>query len=189
MMASKSFVIVDIDGTIADVRHRLHHIHGNGRKDWKAFFEAMDRDKPIPNMLDYVRQLSEKHTILIVTGRPDNYRDRTERWLRKHKVPYEKLYMRRTGDHRPDYEAKTAVLEEVSPKRIVMAIDDRPPVCEMWEAHGIKCMHVQSDEASQEVNLLYQERPDGADRSPNKRNYSPQTKASKTRSIVKPNRL
>lgn len=188
-MPNKSYVIVDIDGTIADVRHRLHHIHGRARKNWKAFFEAMDRDKPIPNILDYVRQLSEKHGILIVTGRPDNYRDRTEHWLHKHKVHYEKLYMRRKGDHRPDYEAKAAVLDEIPARRIVMAIDDRPPVCEMWESHGIKCMHVQSDEANQEVNFLYQERPNGPPGSPKKKSYSPQTKASKTRSIQNPSRL
>jgi hypothetical protein len=189
-MASKSYVIVDIDGTIADVRHRLHHIHGAARKNWKAFFEAMTRDEPIPNMLDYVRQLSQKHGILIVTGRPENYRDRTERWLRKHKVPYENLFMRRSGDHRPDYEAKAAVLKEFPPEQIVMAIDDRPPVCEMWESYGIKCMHVQSDQENQEVNLLYQQRPNGTTRSPKKKpRYSPQTKASKTRSIVNPNRL
>jgi hypothetical protein len=170
---ARSYVIVDIDGTIADVRHRLHHIHGPGRKNWKAFFEAMDGDLPISNMLHYVRQLAEDHNILIITGRPDNYRERTERWLRKNQVPFDKLYMRPAGDHRPDYEAKAAVLEDISPKRIVMAIDDRPPVCDMWEAHGIRCLRVESDADNQLVNEIYRQKPSGAHRSRNNRSILP----------------
>jgi FMN phosphatase YigB (HAD superfamily) len=160
-MRKISYVIVDIDGTIADVRHRLHHIKGPGRKNWKAFFEGMDRDEPIREMLEHVRELAKEHRILIVTGRPDTYRSRTERWLKEHEVPFERLYMRRQGDHRPDYEAKAAVLDEVSPREIVLAIDDRPPVCAMWERHGIKCLHVESDEENQSVNRLYEQKPGG----------------------------
>ncbi len=164
MVKNRTYVIVDIDGTIADVRHRLHHIKGNGRKNWKAFFEGMDRDVPIVERLEQVRDLSAVHGILIVTGRPEHYRARTEHWLKKHGVKYDRLYMRRTGDHRPDYEAKTAVLDDIDPKRIVLAIDDRPPVCEMWERHGIKCQRVASDEENQKVNELYREKPSRAPR-------------------------
>jgi hypothetical protein len=152
----KTYAIVDIDGTIADVRHRLHHIQGPGKKNWEAFFEGMDRDEPIGEMLQQVRDLSSRHVILIVTGRPEHYRTRTEAWLQKHAVPYERLFMRKSGDHRPDYEAKRAVLDEIDPKLIVIAIDDRPPVCEMWEKNGIKCQLVESDKLNQEVvNELY----------------------------------
>jgi uncharacterized HAD superfamily protein len=163
-----TYVIVDIDGTIADVRHRLHHIKGPGKKDWKAFFEAMDRDTPITDRMAKVRELGTKHRIVIVTGRPEHYRTRTEAWLRKHGVTYEKLYMRNSGDHRPDYEAKSAVLEEIDPKQIVLAMDDRPPVCEMWERHGIRCELVESDEQNQQVNELYRKKPDGSAAKKNK---------------------
>ncbi len=179
-----TYVIVDIDGTIADVTHRLHHIRDAKRKNWRAFFEGMDRDKPILERLHQVRDLSSRHRILIVTGRPESYREQTERWLKKYKVPYEKLYMRRNGDHRPDYEAKREVLDEVDPRRIVLAIDDRPPVCEMWERHGIKCQRVVSDEENQKVNELDQEKPSGSGPS-----QPSQTKASKTRPIENPRRL
>lgn len=158
-MKIKKYVIVDIDGTIADVRHRLHHIDGSGKKDWKSFFEGMDRDVPIDGILEYVHKLALYHRILIVTGRPAKYRARTEKWLHKYRVPYEKLYMRRTGDHRPDYESKSAVLDDVPPKQIVLAIDDRPPVCDMWEQHGIKCVRINSAEENQAVNKIYEEQP------------------------------
>ncbi len=66
--------------------------------------------------------------------------------------------MRRNGDHRPDYEAKSYVLEQIPARQIELAIDDRPPVCDMWESHGIKCLRVKSDEENREVNEAYQER-------------------------------
>ena len=31
-------VVVDLDGTLADCTHRLHHIRGRRRKNWDAFF-------------------------------------------------------------------------------------------------------------------------------------------------------
>jgi uncharacterized HAD superfamily protein len=155
-MSSLKTVIVDIDGTLADVRHRLHHIEVSGKKNWQGFFEAADRDRPIRRILDQVREMANDHAIVIVTGRPEKYRPPTEKWLKKHNVPYEKLYMRRNGDHRPDYEAKSAVLDEIPPANIVLAIDDRPPVCEMWERNGIKCMLVRSDVETQQVNEEYQ---------------------------------
>ena len=39
------FIIVDIDGTIADCSHRLHYIKGE-KKDWNSFFKAAGKDKP-----------------------------------------------------------------------------------------------------------------------------------------------
>ena len=33
-------VICDIDGTLADVQHRLHHLEGDP-KDWDGFFAEM----------------------------------------------------------------------------------------------------------------------------------------------------
>ncbi len=152
---SKSIVIVDIDGTIADVRHRLHHIKGPRKKNWKAFFEAMDRDTPIEAIIEQVHELEKDHDIIVVTGRPDHYRRRTEKWLLKHGIRYLRLFMRPDGDHRPDYTVKAEVLREFSKGQIVLAIDDRGPVCDMWEQNGIRCIRVQSDEENQNVNELY----------------------------------
>lgn len=162
-----SYVIVDIDGTIADVRHRLHYIQSRKRKNWPGFFASMDKDTPIENMVEYVRKLAADHRILIVTGRPERYRAPTERWLGTHGIPYQELYMRRNGDHRPDYESKAEVLRNFHRKQIVLAIDDRPPVCDMWEKNGVRCMRIQSDVQSQEVNELYREIPHRKGRSPN----------------------
>ena len=153
----KPIVLVDIDGTLADVRHRLHHIRG-ARKNWKAFFEAMDRDTPIASTVAWVQSLAENHEIIIVTGRPQQYRNRTLAWLKKNKIPFSDLFMRNDGDHRPDYEVKKEVLDCWPKQRIKLVIEDRPPVHDMWLQQGIRCVLVESDEANQAVNEIYRER-------------------------------
>ena len=155
---NRKAVLVDIDGTIADVRHRLHHIEGPGRKNWNLFFAEMEKDTPIPEVIERVRRLAADHDIVIVTGRPEQYRSQTEAWLRRHQVPYDQLFMRRSGDHRPDYIAKRAVLDEIPPERIACAFDDRPPVCDMWEKAGIETIRIQSDVENQEVNKVYEKK-------------------------------
>ena len=157
-MSVRPIVIVDIDGTIADVRHRLHHIKGPGKKNWKAFFEAMDGDTPIAAMIRRVHELEKDHDILIVTGRPEHYRASTEKWLKENGVRYVRLFMRPDGDHRPDYEVKVEVLREYPQGQIVLAIDDRGPVCDAYEKNGVRCLRVQSDEENQQVNELYREK-------------------------------
>ena len=154
----KPIAIVDIDGTIADVRHRLHHIQGPGRKNWKAFFEAMDHDTPIPDMIRQVHELESDHEIIVVTGRPEHYRRRTEKWLKENGIRYARLFMRPDGDHRPDYTVKAEVLREYPIGRVALAIDDREPVCDMWEKNGIRCIRVDNGEENKQVNELYREK-------------------------------
>ncbi len=154
-VAKKPIVLVDIDGTLADVRHRLHHIRSAGRKNWKAFFEGMDRDSPIASTIAWVQSLVPQHEIVILTGRPEQYRARTIAWLKKQQVPFDDLVMRRNGDHRPDYEMKRDVLDRVPKDRIMLVIEDRPPVCDMWLKEGVRCVLVDSDEANQMVNEIY----------------------------------
>jgi len=157
--AHAPIVIVDIDGTVADVRHRLHHIQGPGRKNWKAFFEAMDRDLPIPAVIERVRTLAKENEIVLVTGRPQTYEARTRAWLEKHDVPFSRLMMRRAGDRRQDYVTKEDLLLELPVDRIILAIDDRVPVCEMYRRHGIEVVEVRSDEENQDVNDAYRQHP------------------------------
>jgi phosphoglycolate phosphatase-like HAD superfamily hydrolase len=154
----KPIVIVDIDGTIADVRHRLHHIKVGPKKNWKAFFEAMDHDTPIPEIIKQVHELEKEHDIIVVTGRPEHYRARTEKWLADNGIRYLKLFMRPDGDHRPDYTVKEEVLRDYPKGRIVLALDDRRPVCDMWEKNGIRCIRISSDEDNQQVNELYRQK-------------------------------
>jgi hypothetical protein len=131
-------VIVDIDGTLADISHRRHHLEGK-RKRWGKFFREMDRDLPIPEVAAKVRKLSQDHIIILVSGRPDEYREVTEQWLNRHDIPYQQLHMRKSGDFRPDDVVKQEILDRHLRKEdIKLVIDDRPRVIRMWRNNGLE---------------------------------------------------
>ena len=139
-------VIVDMDGTLADVRHRLHFVEGR-KKNWKRFFAGMHKDPPNAEIVDMVRRLAADHQIVIVSGRPDHYQQVTEDWLRRYDVPYKEIHMRPSGDHRPDHIVKREILDRLlsSGKKIELVIDDRPSVCDMWRECGLQVHQVHSD--------------------------------------------
>jgi phosphoglycolate phosphatase-like HAD superfamily hydrolase len=137
----KPIVIVDMDGTLADVSHRLHHL-SSPKKNWKRFFALMDEDPPSEIVLRWVRNLSPDYEVVIVTGRPDQYRTNTEQWLDRHDVTYSRIFMRRSGDHRPDHVVKKELLDEIGRNRVAFIIDDRPTVCDMFRSCGMRVFQV-----------------------------------------------
>src|SRR5919109_585275 len=74
----RQVVLVDMDGTLADSRHREHFVQGK-RKNWKAFFNAMDADEPNAAIAERVLELADGHEIVIVTGRPEVYLQRSDK--------------------------------------------------------------------------------------------------------------
>jgi hypothetical protein len=84
--------VFDIDGVVADVRHRLHHLHRPGR--WAQFFRAADADPLLAEGAALVADLAREHDIVWLTGRPDWLRDTTAGWLAQHGLPGTELHMR-----------------------------------------------------------------------------------------------
>ena len=78
--AAVGLVVFDIDGVLADVEHRVHHLEGP-RKDWRAFFAAAAADPPLPTGLELARELAADHDLAYLTGRPESLRRVTQRWL------------------------------------------------------------------------------------------------------------
>jgi len=128
--------IVDLDGVLADVRHRLHHLEG--RKDWDAFFAGIPDDPPLAEGFAVVeRLLADGHEIVLVTGRPERTRADTERWLARHALPRVRVIMRRDGDRRPAREVKRGVVRRLAGARtIAVVVDDDPAVCAALQADG-----------------------------------------------------
>jgi predicted kinase len=138
-------IYCDIDGTIADLSHRLNFVRGEGKKDWKLFFSTMPEDKPIMEIIHILRTYKETGMkIVLCSGRPDDYRKQTEEWLNKHDIPYDELFMRYSGDFRQDNITKEVLLEyEILPKyNIFFALDDRQQVVDMLRSKGLKVLQV-----------------------------------------------
>src|SRR4051812_16941628 len=136
--------IFDIDGTIADLSHRLPHIQKDP-KDWRTFFAACANDAPIQHTIKLAIDLAlAEANIVYVSGRSDECREATEEWLRLNALPEGKVYMRKAGDHRPDHQVKVELLEQLRADghRPVMAFDDRNAVVKMWRYLGVPCAQV-----------------------------------------------
>lgn len=145
--------IFDIDGTLANCDHRLHHLDGDV-KDWHSFFAAQADDKPIDAVV-WLNQLlasaqtpSSDYAIIIVTARPEQYSTVTDIWLGEHDIMFDRVYMRKENDHRPDQIVKAEILEQILADGYEpwLVIDDRPQVVEMWRSFGITTLQCAPDE-------------------------------------------
>ncbi len=138
-----SQVLFDIDGTLACIDHRRHFLDEEPR-NWAAFFDGMLYDvpnQPVVNLYRVIRASKQYHCV-IVTGRPELYREPTKRWLADNNISFDKLIMRKSDDRRPDYVVKQEMLGELLTQgaSIEFVVDDRQSVVDMWRDHGLTCL-------------------------------------------------
>lgn len=140
-------VICDIDGTVADLTHRRHWV-ATKPKNWKAFFQNIEQDKPIDPVINTIQALCASWCqIIFCSGRGDEHRVVTRAWLSRHIGDWTEncpLYMRARGDFRADDIIKEELLAQIrkdgyDPK---IAFDDRDRVVAMWRRNGIQCCQV-----------------------------------------------
>lgn len=138
--------IFDLDGTLCNLKHRLHLIERD-KPDWISFNAACLDDKPVDHLIRVANSLAMEYEIICLTGRMDNNdtRDRTEQWLKYHEVVYDYLYMRKDNDYRADHVIKLEIYNElISDRYDVLGIfDDRDQVVKMWRSIGLPCYQVQ----------------------------------------------
>jgi hypothetical protein len=141
---SPGYATIDLDGVVADVRHRLSYVERRP-KDWDAFFAAAVDDPVLPEGRAVVSRLvAEGHEIVYVTGRPERCRRDTERWLRDHGFPEARLIMRGDRDHRPSRVIKLEVLRRLARKKpVVAAVDDDVLVVKALREAGFPVLHAE----------------------------------------------
>ena len=129
MSAPKQLAVIDIDGVLADVRHRLHFVQQQP-KDWSGFFAAARRDPPLEEGIETVRRLSEVYRIVYLSGRPEHCRKDTLDWFKRHDLPAGELHLRPHSDRRPARLMKVEVLGRLSREAPVAVLgDDDEDVC------------------------------------------------------------
>src|SRR5512142_859952 len=125
---SPAFAVFDIDGVVADVRHRLHHV-ARQPKDWARFFAAARNDGPLPEGIALATEYARTHRLVWLTGRPESLRDVTHRWLTMHRLPIHVLLMRPAYDRRPARSFKNDQLVRLAVEGPVEVVyDDDPEV-------------------------------------------------------------
>jgi hypothetical protein len=149
-MEKELAIIVDVDGTLADMRGI------RGPFEW----DKVHLDKPHQDIIDLVKDFADaekysdtflddglieyKYKIIITTGRDGVCEEATKKWLDDHKVPYYDFFIRKAGDFRKDNIIKSEIyMDHIRPKYDVKyVIDDRDQVVEMWRSLGLRVLQV-----------------------------------------------
>jgi hypothetical protein len=147
-----TYVIFDIDGTLANGKHREHLLPVNGGT-WDDYFAKAGDDSAFFHMQVLIHALrsatAPKLDIVFVSGRPERIRGVTTAWLQDHYgceyLGHTDLLMRADGDHRPDNIIKSELLDKVIYYKVgnpLIVFDDRNQVVNMWREHGLTCFQV-----------------------------------------------
>lgn len=140
-------VIFDIDGTLADSRHRLQYIEQQP-KQWDRFFSEAIKDKYIPAVYnEYKKHKKAGNKIMILTGRPETNRTITEEWLYKKDIRYDELYMCPNKlTNTPKHEVKEAVILSLALQyKLIAAYDDNELMKPIYNRLNIPFFLVQNN--------------------------------------------
>jgi len=161
-MNTTPLYIFDLDGTLADLKHRRHFVERPSfnlfdpkeriqankpwKPNWDAFHAACVDDTPINAIIDVLACVRHNESdVWIWSGRMSTVSAETFRWLQDHHIRFDQLKMRPAGDYTPDDQLKESWLHALSPEdraRLVMVFDDRQRVVDMWRRNGVVCAQV-----------------------------------------------
>ena len=140
-------IIVDLDGTLCNNEHRRPLVENPGPKDWEKFGERLIDDTANEWCVKLVGAMALRgYYIAYVTGRSEQYRELTLRWLNRHGcLDTSKrvgLYMRAPDDNRDDTVVKSDIYAcEIEPNYdVLFCVDDRQRVVDMWRSLGLTCL-------------------------------------------------
>jgi predicted kinase len=123
-------VLCDLDGTLA--------LFTNRGPFETAKCESDALSIPVALTLKAVRtqysQEGKDIRIILMSGREDKFRPHTERWLKKHNIFYNELYMRTAGDFRKDAIVKRELYDKyiAGNYTVLFVMDDRDQMIRMY---------------------------------------------------------
>lgn len=136
----RNTVVIDLDGTLANISHRVHLVHTD-KPDWDAFYSLIPGDEINEWCKSLMEAMTDKHHVVIVSGRRKSCMKDTKEWLDRFEVPYHKLYLVRDDkDYSPDHELKKKWLDGYGKNKVLFVVDDRTKVVDMWRAEGMVCL-------------------------------------------------
>lgn len=129
-------IIVDIDGTLA-------HMSGRSPYDYSRV-DTDTCDETVRQIVQLWKNQSYDSYVVIVSGRKDDCKDVTVRWLQDNNVPFDEIHMRKAEDDRNDAIVKREIFDEWIKDRynVRFVLDDRDRVVEMWRGLGLKVLQV-----------------------------------------------
>ena len=142
----RNCIVFDIDGTIADNKHRSHYVRDKP-KNWPQYKSLLHLDTPFNDIVNIMKLFYETdHIINLCSGREVTEYPDTEKWLKRynifHMIKY--VYMREERDYRPDDIIKIELIEEMRNDGYepILWFDDRDRVVKAIREQGIRVLQV-----------------------------------------------
>lgn len=151
-------IIVDLDNTLCDTRHREHIVSGGSPHDWDSYSLACGNDACIEWVADVVRgwkMMNPDGVVIILSGRNTSAMQITRGWLNDRHVPGDELILRKPEETGPNPEYKAAHAQRLLEfYDIQFVIDDHPGVLQHFALLGIPGLWVGRPESPHFPSLL-----------------------------------
>lgn len=139
-------IICDLDGTLCDHSHRKHLT----KADSDEYNSRLHLDHPKDAVREILYRMAPHHPIILITGRSEQYREDTERWLIKYHICYDELHMRGICDMQSDVDVKRGIFAKIigDSADVLFVLEDRDCVVDMWRSIGLTCLQVEHFEVN-----------------------------------------
>jgi predicted kinase len=150
-------VVCDLDGTLANIDHRLKYVKDKRNSNWDLFFKECVNDVPNEWCVELLRGMLERgKKVLIVSARSKVVEKETKEWvmtaifgkdwtalgsLARYGDKFDVVLVRDEGDYTPDQVLKKRWLDSFGSGNIFFVIDDRDKVCKMWVENGLQVLN------------------------------------------------
>ncbi len=137
-VASSRVVIFDLDGCLAKAHSRFENYSEKNFHKNQEMLAGLESHLDLIRLVQMIENLPGVQ-VIILTGRPKEFRRVTEYWLRVNGVTYSQLIMRPdlTGH---DWQFKESVLDQIGWDNVWFTVEDRNSCVQMWRRRGILCL-------------------------------------------------
>ncbi|GAB4300816.1 MAG: hypothetical protein Kow0096_21170 [Thiohalomonadaceae bacterium] len=161
MPEPNEIVICGLDGVLALIEHRLHHLYNDeGVKHWDRFLAACGDDMPNLPLIDRLNQArAEGVPVILLTGRSASVREQTLAWLRRWQIGYDGLWMRPANDYKPAVDFKSAVIAQHYPDAAIRRVyesDTHLDFAHWCTEQNIPCTLIGHNQGNSETRELFE---------------------------------
>lgn len=136
----KNIVLVDLENTLSNSKHRMHLLKVDSIKFQKEFLN----DPPNTNVINFTNSFYNNNyniNITVLSAKKEKYRKDAELWLKKNEVIYDELIMQGDKDKRKPFDFKSDFVKE-NRNKILLALDDVGKTCAMIADNHIPVLRI-----------------------------------------------
>ncbi len=149
----KPTIVVDIDGTIANIDARIEKAEQSGHSkrspkywDYALSGDLFSMDTPIPTTPECMQKLAREAEIVYMSGRRAGTEKHTQDWLREHGFPDGNIILRPKGTETEQFKTERIAQLKEEGREVVLGIGNSDGDIRAYEANGLRAMKVETNQ-------------------------------------------